>query len=116
MERRKVRIRKVPVIVLAFVVLAGLNAWPQGSTTPKAEKKAAKTMTLRGTVSDDAKTFVADKDKKSWTVTSPEALKGHEGHHVSIRAEVDSAKKEVRVISAKMLAEGKAKGKKKTTS
>ncbi len=113
---RKIRMKKIPVIVLAFVVLAGLNAWPQGSTTPKAEKKAAKTMTLRGTVGTDAKTFVADKDKKSWTVTNPEALKGHEGHHVSIRAQVDTEKNEVHVISAKMLAEGKAKGKKKTTS
>jgi hypothetical protein len=113
--KRKIQIKGIPVIVLAFVVLVGLNTWPQGSTTPKGDKKAAKIMTFRGTVSTDAKTFVDDKDKKSWTVVNPEALKGHEGHHVSIRAQVDADKNEVHVRSVKMLAEAKAKGKKKSS-
>jgi hypothetical protein len=69
-------------------------------------------MTLRGTVSTDAKTFVEDKDKKSWTVANPEARKGHESHHVSITAQVDPEKNEVNVKSVKMLAEGTATSKK----
>jgi hypothetical protein len=69
--------------------------------TPKAEKMSAKAVTVSGTVSADGKTFV-DKDNKSWTVTNPEALKGHEGHELTLTAHVDSAKNEVHVVSVKM--------------
>jgi hypothetical protein len=69
--------------------------------TTKAEKMPAKAVTVSGTVSADAKTFV-DKDNKSWTVTNPEALKGHEGHEVTLTAHVDAAKNEVHVVSVKM--------------
>ena len=69
--------------------------------TPKAEKMSAKAVTVSGTVSADGKTFV-DKDNKGWTVTNPEALKGHEGHEVTLTAHVDAAKNEVHVVSVKM--------------
>ena len=69
--------------------------------TPKAEKMSAKAVAVSGTVSADGKTFV-DKDNKSWTVTNPEALKGHEGHEVTLTAHVDAAKNEVHVVSVKM--------------
>ncbi|HVO63848.1 MAG TPA: hypothetical protein VMT53_23190 [Terriglobales bacterium] len=69
--------------------------------TAKAEKTATKAMTVTGKVSADAKTFV-DKDNKSWTVTNPEALKGHEGHEVTLKAHVDAAKNEIHVVSVKM--------------
>ena len=63
-----------------------------------ASKKAIK---ITGKISDDGKTFV-DKDNKSWTVTSPEALKGHEGHEVTLKAHLDAAKSEIHVVSVKM--------------
>jgi hypothetical protein len=59
--------------------------------TPKAEKMSAKAVTVSGTVSADGKTFV-DKDNKSWTVTNPAALKGHEGHEVTLTGHVESVK------------------------
>jgi hypothetical protein len=69
--------------------------------TTKAEKAPTKATSLSGKISDDGKTFV-DKDNKSWTVTNPEALKGHEGHEVMVKAHVDSAKNEIHIVSVKM--------------
>ena len=45
---------------------------------------------------------MGDTDSKSWTVTNPEAVKGHEGHHVVLTAHVDADKGEVKVVSLKM--------------
>ena len=55
----------------------------------------------QGKSASDGKSFV-DNDNKSWTVTNPEALKGHEGHEVTLKAHVDSAKNEIHVVSVKM--------------
>ena len=57
----------------------------------KAEKTSAKAVSLSGKVSADGKTFV-DKDNRSWTLSNPEALKGHEGHEVTLKAHEDAAK------------------------
>ena len=76
-----------------------------------AEKMSAKAVTVSGTVGADGTTFV-DKDNKSWTVTNPEVLKGHEGHEVTLTAHVDAAKNAVHAVSVKM---GKAKVKDATT-
>lgn len=117
--------KRLLVVVFSLLVFAALNAWPQmtpgekpgkqrGATSPaetKSTSPGAKQTTLRGTVSDDGKTIVADKDKKSWTVSNPDALKGHEGHHVSVSGHADAAKNEIHVLSVKM-----AGGKKKTTT
>ena len=46
--------------------------------------------------------FVSDKDGKSWTINNPDAVKGHEGHHVTLQAHVDADKNEVHVVSLKM--------------
>ena len=44
---------------------------------------------------------VTDKDQKILTVKNPEALKGHEGHHVAVTGKVDGDS--IQVDSAKML-------------
>ncbi len=76
----------------------------------KADNMAKKAVSVTGKVSDDRKMFMSDKDNKSWTVSNPEALKGHEGHHVTVKAHVDAAKNEIHVTSVKM-----AKGEMKDT-
>ncbi len=60
---------------------------------------------IKGTVKADGDklTFVADKDQKSWDVVNPEALKGHEGHHVELSAHVYADKGQIHVMSVKML-------------
>ena len=57
---------------------------------------------ISGKVSDDGKTFVSDKDNKSWTVSNPDALKGHEGHQVTVSANVYADKNEINVVSVEM--------------
>lgn len=95
--------------MLALALAMSLLASGQDTTkaaqakpeTAKAEKAPTKAATVTGKVGTDAKTFV-DKDNKSWTVTNPEALKGHEGHEVTLKAHLDATKNEIHVVSVKM--------------
>ena len=64
-----------------------------------ASKKAVK---VEGKISDDGKMFMSDKDNKNWTIVNPDAVKGHEGHHVVLTAHVYADKNEVHVMSLKM--------------
>jgi pentapeptide MXKDX repeat protein len=63
---------------------------------------SSKPIQVTGKVSDDGKMFVNDKDSKSWTISNPDAVKGHEGHHVTLTAHVYEDKNEVHVLSLKM--------------
>lgn len=63
---------------------------------------SAKATKVTGKISDDGKAFVSDKDGKSWTIQNPDAVKGHEGHHVTLSAHVYADKGEVHVVSLKM--------------
>jgi len=55
--------------------------------------------------------LVNDKDQSVWTVKNPEALKGHEGHHVKVKAHVYDDKS-VHIESVSMMKDSakKAKG------
>lgn len=77
----------------------------------KAEKASTKRVTLSGKISADGKTFVSDKDNKTWTVSNPEVLKGHEGHEVTLKAHANEAKSEIHVTSVKMGKGGRRKKK-----
>jgi hypothetical protein len=61
-----------------------------------------KGVTLSGKVSDDGKMLMSDSDHKNWMISNPEAVKGHEGHRVTLSASVDAAKNEVHVTSVRM--------------
>jgi hypothetical protein len=108
--------KSLALISFATVLLASLSAFAQygnqastGQQT-SATEQTSKAVTLSGKVGDDGKSFVSDKDNKSWTVSNPEALKGHEGQEVKIKAHEDAAKNEVHVVSVK-----KMKGEKSET-
>jgi hypothetical protein len=108
---RRTPMKKLWVMVFGLTALICLTAWSQGTTQQKSNTKSAassaKLTSIVGTVSADGKTFVNDEDNKSWSVANPEALKGHEGHHVRISAQVDPDKNEVNVKSVKMMAKAK---------
>ena len=70
---------------------------------------------LMGKISDDGKTLT-DKDGKSWTIDNPDAVKGHEGHDVSLRGQIDTASNTIHVKSLKMAAEHASKKKGGTMS
>ena len=78
----------------------------QGQTTKKAHSKSH----LMGKISDDGKSLT-DKDGKSWSIDNPEAVKGHEGHEVTLRGDVDMAANTIHVRSVKMSGEHASKKK-----
>jgi hypothetical protein len=51
--------------------------------------------------------FVPDGTQDVLVVDNPDALKGHEGHHVSVTGKSDKDKKTIHVDSVKMMAENK---------
>jgi len=69
---------------------------------PNTPAPSAKATKVTGKLGADGKTFVSDSDSKSWTVTNPDAVKGHEGHHVVLTAHVDADTSQVNVVSLKM--------------
>jgi hypothetical protein len=109
--------KKLMLVVFVLVLLTSLCSIAQDTTTrPDMQQPSSTTdntstaVSLSGTVGDDGKTFVSDTDNKSWTVSNPKALKGHEGKEVIVKARVDKVKNEIHVTSVK-----KAKGKKQET-
>ena len=101
--------KKLLVLAFACALVTSLAALAQETHKPdqakpdasQAEKASPKAISLSGKINADGRTFV-DKDGKSWTVGNPEALKGHEGHEVTLKVYADPFKNEVQVVSVKM--------------
>jgi hypothetical protein len=85
--------------LLSFGVASAQDNMQNDTMKADASKKAVQ---VTGKISDDGTTFVSDKDSKSWTIANPDAVKGHEGHHVTLTAHVYADKGEVHVVSLKM--------------
>jgi hypothetical protein len=49
--------------------------------------------------------FVDDAKKSVYTIDDPDAIKGHEGHHVSVVAKVNDADKTIHISKVTMLAD-----------
>lgn len=95
--------KKVLTLCFALTLLTGGIALAQDSMKQDSMKAdSSKAVPVKGKISDDGKSFVSDKDGKSWTIVNPEAVKGHEGHHVVLTAHVYADKGEVHVMSLKM--------------
>src|SRR5512135_3390780 len=79
----------------------------QGQTTAK---KSHSKSHLMGKISDDGRTLT-DKEGKSWSIDNPDAVKGHEGHEVTLRGHIDTAANTIHVTSVKMSGERASKKK-----
>jgi hypothetical protein len=100
--------KKLLVLALALSVMTiCVSAIAQDIMGQDSGKTAAPAplKNIKGTVKfdGDKATFVADKDQKSWDVMNPEALKGHDGHHVVVSAHVYADKGAIHVMSVKMM-------------
>ena len=96
--------KKLLAILFALTLLTSLSLVAQDTTKQDSMKSDASTKaaSITGKISDDGKSFVSDKDGKSWTISNPDAVKGHEGHHVTLKAHVSADKNEVDVVSLRM--------------
>lgn len=70
---------------------------PEGS---KQETTTPKPLMVSGRVSDAGRTLTTDIDSE-WTVSNPEALKGHDGRLVKVKCYIDSAKNRIQVLSVR---------------
>jgi hypothetical protein len=100
--------KKLLVLALAVSVMFTVASFAQGMSQDmgKSDKAAAAPLkNLKGTIKADGDklTFVTDKDQKSWEIMNPEAVKGHEGHHVELSAHVYADKGAIHVMSVKMM-------------
>lgn len=95
--------KKLLTMIFALGLLASMSLIAQ-DTMKQDNMKATSTKasSITGKISDDGKTFVSDKDGKSWTIGNPDAVKGHEGHHVTLKAHVAADTGTVEVVSLKM--------------
>jgi hypothetical protein len=96
--------KKLMTIVFALSLLTSFSLLAQDTTKQDTMKSptSTKAASIMGKISDDGKTFVSDKDGKSWTISNPDLVKGHEGHHVTLKAHVSADTNEVQVVSLKM--------------
>jgi hypothetical protein len=99
--------KKLLILVVALSLMFTVAGFAQDMSKDSGMAKAAPAplKNIKGTVKADGDklTFVSDKDKKSWDVANPEALKGHEGHHLEVSAHVYADKGQIHVMSVKML-------------
>jgi len=106
--------RKLLLLAMAVCVMFGTLALAQDNAASSggSDKAAAAPLkSLKGTIKTegDKTVFVSDKDQKSWEIINPDAVKGHEGHHVEVSAHVYADKGQIHVMSVKMM---KSKGEK----
>ncbi|HSK43248.1 MAG TPA: hypothetical protein VLA83_05095 [Candidatus Binatia bacterium] len=115
--------KRLLTLLFALVITASLSAMAQepaanpggDKKVEKAEKKEAKaaekgkSMSLTGWVKDqDGKTmFINDKDKQAWSIENMDAVKGHEGHHVKVKAKLNEADHSMNVEKLSMLSKSK---------
>jgi len=99
--------KRLLILAVALSVMLTVAGFAQDMSKDSGMAKAAPAplKNIKGTVTADGDklTFVSDKDKKSWEVANPAALKGHEGHHVEVSAHVYADKNQIHVMSVKML-------------
>jgi hypothetical protein len=96
--------KRILTILFALGLFTSLGLMAQDATQQDQTKAdtSMKAAHITGKISDDGKSFVSDKDGKSWTIDNPDAVKGHEGHHVTLKAHVSADKNTVEVVSLKM--------------
>ena len=103
--------KRVLIPVLALFLAAATCVMGQETQTTKSkasqQASAAKEVTLRGTISEDGKSFTSDKDHKTLTLVNPEAVQGHAGHHVALTGHLMGD--QIHVMSIKMMPAAKAK-------
>jgi len=94
------------ILMMASVSFAGdaqtVNGWVSDAKCgAKGANAGAEACTKKCIAAGEKAVLVTDSDQKVLAVDNPDALKGHEGHHVAVTGHVDGDK--IHVDSVKML-------------
>ena len=95
---------KKPVLLLTIAVAAFLALGAQAQKTGSAKKPSS----FSAKVADNGKSLIADRDNEIWLVSNPETLSGIEGRHVKVKALVDEAQRQIRIMSVSAISEEQA--------
>lgn len=100
----------IVVFLMSFPLAAqaGQNTGTAPDQASDARKASRKATSIPGKVGSDGRTFTADKDSRIWMVSNPEVLSGIDGRHVKVKALVDAARSQLRVVSVSAIAEQRA--------
>ena len=103
--------KKLLVVLMSLFVFTGLSL-AQATTSTTTTQSTTKTTTkahkagaaskVTGTISQDGTSITDDADQKSWTISNPDKVKGHEGHKVIVTGKEDTANNSITVTSLKM--------------
>jgi hypothetical protein len=106
---------KTPVLLSAITLAALLPLGGQAQNTESARyhssdsRKISKKLTgFSAKVGDSGKILTADRDNKIWMVSNPETLNGIDGRHVKVKAIVDVAQSQIRIVSVSEIADEQA--------
>ena len=103
---------KTPVLLstIALAALLPLGAKAQNTESmpyhSSDTRKISKKLTgFSAKVGGNGMTLTADRDNKIWMVSNPETLSGIDGHHVKVKALVDVAQSQIRIVSVTAIAD-----------
>jgi len=103
---------KRPVLLSTIALAALLPLGAQAQNTESApyhssdtRKISKKRTSFSAKVGDSGKILTADKDNKIWMVSNPETLSGIDGRHVKVKALVDVAQNQIRIVSVSAIAD-----------
>jgi hypothetical protein len=91
--------KTVLLLTVAFAGFLPLGAKAQNKDSAK------KPISFSAKVAGNGKTLIADKDNKIWLVSNAETLSGTEGRHVKVKALVEVAQSQVRIVSVSATSE-----------
>jgi hypothetical protein len=106
---------KTPVFLSTIALAALLPLGAQAQNTESAPyhssdtRKTSKKLTgFSAKVGGNGTTLTADRDNKIWMVSNPDTLSGIDGRHVKVKAIVDAAKSQIRIVSVSAIVDEQA--------
>jgi hypothetical protein len=92
-------IKKVVLSILAVPLLMAGTA--VGQSNAKGSSNSRRSLTISGKVSEDGKSVI-ERNGKSWSVTNPATLAGHQNQPVRVKCQISPDSLDIRVLSVKM--------------
>ncbi len=106
---------KTSVLLATFALAALLQLGAHAQSTESApyhssdKRKISKKVTgFSATVGGNGATLTADRDNKIWMVSNPGTLSGVDGRHVKVRAILDAALNQIRIVSVSAIVDEQA--------